>query len=284
MENTIEIKHVSEFIQFVEQFGSRFKRNQHFYFRGESGINLLLPSLYRKIDNVSGPEVYISKSNERKILSEFMTEAAGYIDNISIDDIFRWVQYAQHFGVPTRLMDWTSNPLVALFFACSSNLEKDGKVYILNSLGYRLLLDADDINNMDGKLIREEARKMIWESEDTFPYPIPFKPYCFDVRMHSQSSLFLVWGSKKLPLDKLINELEATGKKKELVKYLCAHGVEVECAEELKTLSEISIKGIYKAQLRRELDSIGVNHAALFPGLDGIGKSVEWRNNRRNMS
>lgn len=283
MEKDIEIKHVSEFIQQIEQISSRFMRNQHFYYRGESNINLLLPSLYRKIDNVSGPEAYISKSSEKKILREFMTEAASFIDNLSVDDVFRWVQYAQHFGVPTRLMDWTSNPLVALFFACSSNQEKDGKVYILNSLGYRLLLDEDDANNMDGKFIKEEAHKMIWESEDTFPYPIPFKPYCFDIRMHSQSSLFLVWGSKKLPLDRLINELEATGKKKEIVKYLCARGVEEACAEELEILSEISIKGIHKAQLRRELDSIGVNHASLFPGLDGIGKSIEWRNNWKNM-
>ena len=30
-----------------------------------------------------------------------------------------WVEYAQHFGVPPRLMDWIANPLIALYFACS---------------------------------------------------------------------------------------------------------------------------------------------------------------------
>lgn len=39
---------------------------------------------------------------------------------------------AQHTGLPTRLLDWTHNPLVAAFFATSENYDVDGAIYIYN--------------------------------------------------------------------------------------------------------------------------------------------------------
>ena len=279
----MEISHVSQFIQFVEDANSKYRRNQHFIYRGESKNKYrLLPSIFRKTDGANGTDIYPSKNAEIKILTEFMTEAAGLINNLSVDDLFRWVEYAQHFGSPTRLMDWTSNPLVALYFACSANQKEDGRIYILNSLGYHLLTGEKNVNQMDCKIIKEEARKMIWDKEYTFPYPVLFQPHYFDKRMFAQSSKFMVWGYKKDPLDDLIIELEADGKKKAITKYLDPCGVEIECEEEIEILTEIQIKGENKVQLQRELDNIGINQATLFPGLDGIGRSIEWRNNSNN--
>lgn len=272
-----KISHVSEFIQIIEENNSKYQRNQHFLYRGEPKLKYkLLPSLFRKTDSKPEKEVYISKNSEIKILKEFMTEAASHISNLSIDDMFRWVQYAQHFGVPTRLMDWSSNPLVALFFACNKHQKEDGRVYILNSVGYRLL--AEEKNHMDGKIIKEEVGKMIWDSEDTFSYPVLFKPYYFDRRMSAQSSQFMVWGYKNKALDELINELEKGGKKRELIRDEIFPGAISNPSEEVEVLSAIQIGGKNKEQLQRELDCIGINHATLFPGLDGIGKAIEWRN------
>ena len=281
--SAVEISHVSKFIRFVEELNSKFVRNQHFLYRGESKLNYkLLPSIFRKKEGSFENELYLSKNGERKILNEFMTEAASYINNLSVDDIFRWVQYAQHFGAPTRLMDWTSNPLVALFFACSSSKDEDGRIYILNSHGFHRLTDENDINHMEGKIIKEEAKKMIWELERTFPYPVLFKPYYFDKRMLAQLSQFMVWGYIQKTLKEMVNELEVNGKIKELVKEHDNNEIEIICEEEIDVLSEIQIKGINKVQLQRELDNIGINQSTLFPGLDGIGKSIEWRNNTNN--
>ena len=109
-----------------------------------------------------------------------------------------------------------------------------------------------------------------------------FKPYYFDKRMLAQLSQFMVWGYIQKTLKEMVNELEVNGKIKELVKEHDNNEIEIICEEEIDVLSEIQIKGINKVQLQRELDNIGINQSTLFPGLDGIGKSIEWRNNTNN--
>jgi FRG domain len=70
---------------------------------------------------------------EREMLSEFRTSGATLVNANAVVEVYFM---AQHYGMPTRLLDWTTNPLAALFFAVKSlNEGKDGELLIMDARG-----------------------------------------------------------------------------------------------------------------------------------------------------
>lgn len=98
-------------------------------FRGHSDISFsLIPSV--------GRSVFASKSRakyEQSLFDIFCREARGYLAALPNDE-WEWLSLAQHHGLPTRLLDWTMNPLVALYFAVSASPGQAGEFFALRAL------------------------------------------------------------------------------------------------------------------------------------------------------
>lgn len=65
---------------------------------------------------------------EREALNRWSRVAARFASPVPRNDI-EWLVLAQHYGVPTMLLDWTESPLIALFFACYGEDHADGCVW-----------------------------------------------------------------------------------------------------------------------------------------------------------
>lgn len=121
---------------FFAVFHSLLEPGKVFWFRGHaSRLYTLAPSALRYKD-VRSRESALGLFMEMKRFLEMKLPRPP-----AVDDQLGWMQVAQHYGLPTRLLDWTQNAAVALFFACCSNHDTDGLVAILNPIELNLFID-----------------------------------------------------------------------------------------------------------------------------------------------
>lgn len=118
---------LSDYTRLLSDSYMRRHRNA-WIFRGESSTHFELMS---KVGRVALR--HDRQGFERRIFDAFKRSALQFISDRPPTNDWDWLTLAQHHGLPTRLLDWSSNPLVALYFAVEQHADKDGVVYALNA-------------------------------------------------------------------------------------------------------------------------------------------------------
>ena len=159
------------------------------------------------------------------------------------DEELKWVQLAQHYGLPTRLLDWTKNAAIALYFACLEEPENDGAVYVLNPTELNRDIRPKEPRifdpNLDMELV-EIYLKLDGKINRKGFKTIAINPTWNSTRIMAQQGVFTIAGSKYFTLT----------------------------AKEASSLVYVKIEKQYKKSLLTELERIGVNEMSIFPELE----------------
>jgi len=170
----------------------------------------------------------------------------------------------QHYGAPTRLLDWSANPLIALYFAVEKVIRDDPGVNGPNSTVWALnpwwlnasLRFGSKRTQVEGPLLPDwhEAGRYLRDLERAFEtdtntsqrLPAAIEPPHIDVRLAAQASRFVIFGQNRD-----LSSIHAVRRHDcQLIKLVVARKARV--------------------KILRELDDMGIKESTVFPDLAGL--------------
>ncbi len=168
----IRIHTFAEFHEIIETYDARTV-----IYRGMKSVKYpLIP----KIGRIVPPESIGSReANEKEILRLFKERALRFLDFMPTTD-WDWLALGQQHGLPTRLLDWTNNPLVACYFAVEQACEEDSVIYSYQNKSYIDVEEyTDPFRYRDvGKFIPRHISPRITNQGGLFTiHPKPYEPF-----------------------------------------------------------------------------------------------------------
>jgi hypothetical protein len=159
--------------------------------------------------------------------------AVGYCDSVPKND-FEALAFAQHYGFPTRLLDFTENALAALYFACASDFDVDGAVFVYHPV---MFVDA--------------ATADLYTLDQNACLRVP----PFDSRILAQRGLFVYFADPAValapgPIDSELGELSSVSV--DLIKFI--------------------VPAAAKLIIFRQLQDVGITRRTFFPDLEGLSR------------
>ena len=197
---------------------------------------------------------------ERNLIKQFKKYAQR--DVVEQDTDWHWLSVAQHHGLPTRLLDWTYSPLIALHFATvdDEKFDRDGAVWKVNYAQVHKLLQGEQNASLDqlgSRIFTAEALANTIPDLDAldsrsapgFDIAIFFEPPAIDDRIVNQFAYFSVLSRPDLAMDDWFK-----------LPYV----------RKAVDVTKIIIPKALKWEVRDKLDQSNINERILMTGLDGL--------------
>ena len=195
-------------------------------------------------------------SLEAHLLRNFRKYAQ--LEAVPFDSVWNWLALAQHHGLPTRLLDWTYSPYVALHFATASPglYGRDGVVWMIDYVraqadlphALRAVLDDHGMDVFTAELL-DEAADALPELERLADadFVVFLEPPSLNERIVNQYGLFSLMSRAQARIDP----------------WLAAHD---------DVARKLVIPADLKWEVRDKLDQANITERVLFPGLDGLSR------------
>lgn len=234
---------------FKDCFDEKTKRyRDNYVYRGvENKEYELLTKLNRICDHNLDLESSIIRSFQKY----------GYTDTKDCSSIWQLLALGQHYGLPTRLLDWTYSPLVAAHFVTEDiyQYDKDGVIYRTDlRAGNKRLpkclkdeLDKTGAHSFTLSMLDAYAKSLDeFKSLSDEPFFLFFEPASQTNRMTNQYALFSVTSDPHYAIEDLLSD------------------------DKLDEMTKIIIPKEVKLEIRDKLDYINISERLIYPGLDGI--------------
>ena len=231
----------------------------HCWYRGQGDENWQLePSIYRNGGN---------NDYERELIRDFKLNSIRFLDSIPNIDL-EWLFVMQHYGISTRLLDWTESHLTALYFAVLNYKNTNNSaVWILDGWSLNEYVFGDyTIPISDHPALTNHClnnTKDLINRVVNARLPVAVRPSRITARITAQKGTFTIHGNDSRALNEIIDELNTEkdpSDNKDEIRY-----------------KKIIIDGGSKKNILQNLMQAGISHSVLFPELEGLSKEINFR-------
>ncbi|MGW3175829.1 FRG domain-containing protein [Streptomyces sp. NPDC001153] len=283
------------FSSWEDVLASLDKAGPRWIFRGQRDYSWpILTKLGRTLRMIDSEHKKDWIEAENSAIGYFMDRASALLRSTPDEhDLLAWLALMQHYGAPTRLLDWSFSPYVALYFAYEQPNDSDSALFALDSVNTRHAntgrimshpwdhLGIEKLDSKDNQEMPVYPHRNTYQNdfenevlrtaiEKKSKCPIPTIPFQQDDRMSAQQTVFTLMGDIDVELD-----IWFTKEKWELPENWFREMFD-------RTLGAPAGPYLIKMRLRPEwrdralkaLEAMGISTGTLFPGLDGIGRAT----------